>query len=179
MSKHAIWNKNENNLKAPSIVEMNVESTQPAVMGLRFFIVIIALIVPLIDGWFFDFDDELDREGGLFERQDDIINLAANSEQTIESIGYRKKSSARVTVLGEVGQTISLVCRISFSRRSRGCSDDYFYIGYNLNPTIRGARYYCGQRTLRKSSRPTSGVPVLVIGNMSKNNHSKIYVLIF
>lgn len=122
-------------------------------------------MAPLINGWFFDIDDEPDRGDGLFERQDDIINLAANSERTIKSIGYRKRSSTRVTVFGEVGQTISLICRISFSRRSRGCSDDYFYIGYNLNPTIRGARYYCGQRTLRKSSRPTSGVPVLVVGN--------------
>lgn len=174
MSKHAIRNKNVNNLKAPSVVEKSFQSTQPAfevrylVMRLEFCIVILTLIVPLINGWFFDIDDESDGENGLFERQDDIINLAANSEQTIRSIGYRKRSSTRVTVFGEVGQTISLICRISFSQRSRGCSDDYFYVGYNLNPRIQGARYYCGQRALRKSSRPTTGVPVLVIGNMSE-----------
>lgn len=171
-----------NNLKAPSIVvDRNFESIQSAiesrylVMRLGFFIVITTLMAPSLNGWLFDIDDELDREeDGLFERQDDIINLAANSEQTIKSIGYRKRSSTRVTVLGEVGQTISLVCRISFSRRNRGCSDDYFYIGYNRNSRIRGARYYCGVRTLRKSSHANSGVPVLVIGNTLSYNDSKI-----
>lgn len=115
---------------------------------------------------------------GLFEQGDKTLSVFPNSSFPLVNFPYRKrtKSSTRVVLVGQPGERLQLVCDIRFSRRcsksnrrrrsSRRCqcSDDYFYIGFDLDPQIRGARYYCGKRTIRKSSRLTSGQPVLVVG---------------
>lgn len=112
----------------------------------------------------------------LFDLRDDIVRVPANSRRTINSIGYSKNSSTRVTVLGETGQRLSLRCQIHFSqmtrraaqyyRRRTRCSNDYFYIGYDRHPRIVGAQYYCGNKTVTAQSVPTSGRPALVIGKI-------------
>lgn len=115
----------------------------------------------------------------LFERLNYQVDLQPNATYPLKSVSYRRNSQTRVAFVGEPGTHLSLVCNINFSkcrrrggvRRSRecrpgGCSDDYFYIGRNLNSRIRGAEYYCGKRTIRKRSRITEATqrPVLVVG---------------
>lgn len=125
----------------------------------------------------------------LFERANTRIDLQSNAVFPLESLPHRRGSSTRVAFVGQKGDRLSLVCNINFSmgcRRSsfldttvfrRGqCCDDYFYVGFNLQPNIQGAQYFCGQKTIRKNSRQTSGRPVLVIGKMIslsflKNSH--------
>lgn len=120
-------------------------------MRIELTVVTILLLLPLISG--------------LFERQDVTLNIAAGSQRNVKSISYRKRSSTRVTLLGQIGERLSLTCRIRFSRlRGYGCSDDYFYIGYDRNSKIKGAQYYCGRRTISVNSLPTTGAPVIVIG---------------
>lgn len=115
----------------------------------------------------------------LFERQNKRIDLQTNVTFPLKSLKYQRDSSTRVVFVGQPGDRLALDCNINFSKcrrrggrnrgcRPGGCSDDYFYVGYDTNSRIRGAEYYCGKKTIRKKSRLTTnrrdGRPVLVVG---------------
>lgn len=133
-------------------------------MRIGLIILLVIAIVPIISG--------------LFERRDKTINVKAGATKEdhypTARLKYKKNSSTRTTFVGEVGQRLELKCRIRFSRSSdtsiwgsrsgKQCSDDYFYIGYNRNRNIQGAKYYCGTKTLEKKSKVTTGKPVIVVG---------------
>lgn len=121
-------------------------------MKIQTIFVIIISLIPLING--------------LFERRDQVINLRAGASRKIKSLSYREwsRDSTRVTIRGQVGQRLSVSCKIKFSRQRGRCSNDYFYIGYDRHPRIKGAKYYCGKRTVNAKSKRTTGRPVLVIG---------------
>lgn len=120
---------------------------------------------------------------GLFELENRRIDLQSNARFPLASLRHRRGESTRVAFVGQRGDRLSLVCNINFStdcrrpsffhtiktRRGR-CCDDYFYVGFNLDPDIRGAEYFCGQKTIRKNSRNTSGRPVLVVGKFMPYN---------
>lgn len=108
-----------------------------------------------------------------FERSNYRVDLESNTVFPLRSLPYQAGTSTRVAFVGQRGDRLSLVCNINFSRgcgrrnsasRRRRCCDDFFYVGLNLNPNIRGAERWCGRQTIRKNSRPTTGRPVLVIG---------------
>lgn len=119
----------------------------------------------------------------LFKRLNYQVSLGTNATYSLYSEPYRRNSQTRVAFVGQPGDRLSLVCNINFSKckhrhgvrrshrnhrhrtcRPGGCSEDYFYVGYSLNRRIRGFKYYCGKKTIRKKSRLRRRRPVLVIG---------------
>lgn len=102
----------------------------------------------------------------LFERENRSVNLRSNQVYALKSLPFRRNTSTRVAFVGQQGDRLSLICNINYSQRNRRCIDDYFYVGYDLNPQIRGAEYYCGRKTIKKKSRSTSRRPVLVVGKL-------------
>lgn len=100
----------------------------------------------------------------LFEYGNYQIDLPTGTNYPLQSKRYRRHSSTRVVFRSDPGTRLHLVCNINFSRKNHRCSDDYFYVGYNSNPHIKGAKYYCGRRTIRKKSLATNGRPIIVVG---------------
>lgn len=112
----------------------------------------------------------------LFERENRRVELKSNQIYPLASLPYRRDTSTRIVFIGQQGERLSLTCNIRYSQRNNRCSDDYFYVGYDMNPLIRGAEYYCGQRSIKKNARPTSSRPVLVIGKRFIQNHLRIEI---
>lgn len=124
---------------------------------------------------------------GWFERSNNQVDLQPNAVFPIKSPRYQRDTSTRIAFVGPVGAKLSLTCNINYSKGCRRgtiystqttrrgqCCDDFFYVGFDLDPNIRGALRYCGRwdeytrrGPIRATSRPTSGQPVLVIGMSS------------
>lgn len=126
---------------------------------------------------------------GWFERSNYQVDLQPNAIFPLESLLHRRDSSYRVAFVGPVGTNLFMICHINYSRgclrgrritRRGRCCDDFFYVGYDLHPNIRGAIRYCGiwdetrreKKPIIATSRPTIGQPVLVVGMTNANSFS-------
>ncbi|XP_055319549.1 uncharacterized protein LOC129577112 [Sitodiplosis mosellana] len=133
-------------------------------------IAVIIVNVSIVNGW--------------FERSNYRVDLESNAVFPLKSLPYQRGSSTRVVFVGQSGANLTLICNINFSKGCRrcdffgdttitrrgSCCDDYFYVGYNLDPNIQGAERFCGVKTIQKNSRQTSGRPVLVIATSATRN---------
>lgn len=116
-----------------------------------------------------------------FERSNYRVDLESNTVFPLKSLPHQRGTSTRVLFVGKQNNSLSLICNINFSKgcsrnsifgrsitRRGQCCDDFFYVGFNRDPNIRGAERFCGKKTIRKNSRKTTGRPVLVVGKTSK-----------
>lgn len=116
-----------------------------------------------------------------FERSNYRVDLESNTVFPLKSLPHQRGTSTRVLFVGPQNNSLSLICNINFSKgcsrngifgreitRRNQCCDDYFYVGFNRDPNIRGAERFCGKKTIRKNSRKTNGRPVLVVGKTIK-----------
>lgn len=106
---------------------------------------------------------------GLFERMNRRIDLRTNQVYRFQALPYVRGASTRLAFVGQPGDYLYIVCNIVYSQKNGKCSDDYFYIAYDLDPKIRNSEFYCGHRQISKVSRQTSGAPVLVVGKLQQN----------
>lgn len=127
------------------------------------------------------------QSGKFFPTSNYRVDLQKNTVFPLKSVPYqrgigRRLATTRVAFIGQRGQRLSLKCNINFSKGCRRsdcgpiitrpgkCCDDFFYVGFNLNPRIQGARRFCGRRTIRQVSQPAQntadGRPVLIIGEI-------------
>lgn len=111
---------------------------------------------------------------GLFERMNRQVTLGPNQVYRFQALPYAKSSSTRIAFVGTPGHYLSLVCNIVYSQRNNRCSDDYFYVAYDLDPYIRNSEYYCGHRQVRKTSKQTTGAPVLAVGKLFQMNRCDV-----
>lgn len=106
---------------------------------------------------------------GWFEKCDNRIELRANEQRTIQIPDYcaaRKPfDSSRFVIVAPQGFSISMNCNINLIRGSNGqCTDDYFYIARENNPSLSNAEYFCGNGNVQKTSK----FNVAVIAHTSK-----------
>lgn len=101
---------------------------------------------------------------GLFERMNRQIDLKTNQMYRFQALPYVRGASTRLIFVGQTGDYLYLVCNIVFSQKNGKCSDDYFYVAYDKDPKLRNSEYYCGHRQVIKTSKYTTGAPVLGVG---------------
>lgn len=104
----------------------------------------------------------------LFTHHNNVINLKPNQ---VYSLNYRsphtsKKYSALDIFKAPIGYRIYADCKIFFYQKGSGsCYRDHFYIGYRDDGTLKGAKFYCGRKTVHGRSKRTSGIPILAIAS--------------
>lgn len=112
---------------------------------------------------------------GLFEYGNFRVDVKANGIYRFKSLPWRRATTTRVLVVGEVGQRLYLSCEIAYKAgRNNQCSNDYFYVVYNKDAQIRGAEYYCGRsKSIKKQSKTTTKRPVIGVATSATSASSR------
>uniref|UniRef100_A0A336MT45 CSON006685 protein n=1 Tax=Culicoides sonorensis TaxID=179676 RepID=A0A336MT45_CULSO len=94
---------------------------------------------------------------GLFENNDQVINLQASQSVYVNSPNYptytyQPGSSGRYVVTAPNGYQIRAECKINIPKASTSCDTNLFYIATDYNLNLLGAEYFCGTGSVTRVS---------------------------